>query len=112
MLLQPSILHGHGKLVSLSLAKRFRPGPQICPTSLDFHQGLGMAALGFDRVTSLKTTLLFALADKLAQVFKHSFFGAKRRRFWDVSRDETLQGHVPPVYRNRSRQVFDHAYLL
>jgi hypothetical protein len=43
------------------------------PPALSFSESFGMTWLGFHRVAGLKTRLLHALADELAQVFRHPF---------------------------------------
>lgn len=65
---QPAVVDGHGHLVGFALCQDFRPGSQVGPAALDFHQRFDVPALGFTGVARLQTSLLFALADELQQI--------------------------------------------
>jgi hypothetical protein len=51
-LLPPSVMHGHGQLVSLSLGNRVRPSAQVSPAPLWFSGRLGVAPPGFNGIAS------------------------------------------------------------
>jgi hypothetical protein len=63
---QPAVVDGHCHLVGFALCQDFRPGSQVGPAALDFHQRFDVPALGpGSRVCRLR---FLTLADELQQI--------------------------------------------
>jgi hypothetical protein len=73
VLLQAPVMEDRSQVVGFSFGKRFGPARRLAQRSSISARGLGTPTLGLDGIARLQTPLLLPLADKRAQVLRHTF---------------------------------------